>query len=183
MTCRLRRICRNDLDRVREWRMLPEITRHMYTDPQITPAEQNAWFERIAASAADLVWIIELAEADLPVGILSLTEIDAVNRRACWAYYIAQPEARGKGLAKTLELNIYRYVFEELQLNRLWCEVLTSNERVVSLHEKFGSRVEGVLREHVIKNGQKLDIVRMAVLASDWLEIKAQHAFTHIEIE
>ncbi len=183
MTCQLREIRDDDIERVREWRMLPEITRHMYTDPQITAEAQRAWFERLKVSPTDRVWIIELAESELPVGVLSLSDIDTVNRRACWAYYIARPEARGKGLAKTLELNIYRFVFEEMGLNRLWCEVLTSNDRVVALHEKFGSKVEGILREHVIKNGEKLDIVRMAVLASDWPTIQAQNDFTRIDIE
>ena len=183
MGCRLRKIREDDLERVREWRMLPEITRYMYTDPQITPEMQRAWFERIAASPHDIVWIIELTDGDVPVGVLSLSDIDRTNRRACWAYYIASAEARGKGLAKTLELNIYRYVFEELELNRLWCEVFSSNDRVVALHERFGSKVEGVLREHIIKDDETYDVVRMAMLASDWPAIRDKYTYETIDIE
>lgn len=183
MACRMRRIREDDLDRVREWRMLPEITRYMYTDPDISPADQRAWFERIQNSPHDIVWIIELTDGDVPVGVLSLSDIDQVNRRACWAYYIASPEARGKGLAKSLELNVYRYVFETMGLNRLWCEVFSSNDRVVSLHERFGSKVEGVLRQHIWKDGESYDVVRMAVLADDWPAIREAHTYTQIEVE
>ena len=35
MACRLRKIRQDDLENIREWRMLPEITRYMYTDPKI----------------------------------------------------------------------------------------------------------------------------------------------------
>jgi len=183
MASRLRRIREDDLERVREWRMLPDITRYMYSDPQITPEEQQAWFARIDASPRDRVWIIELTDGDVPVGLLSLNDIDSVHRRACWAYYIAGEEARGKGLAKTLELNIYRYVFEEMGLNRLWCEVLAFNDRVVTLHERFGSKVEGVLRQHIVKNGEKHDVVRMAMLADDWPAIREKFHYDQIEIE
>ena len=183
MACRLRLLDESDLERVRQWRMLPEITRYMYTDPQPTAEQQREWFARIGASSRDRVWIIELVEGAEPVGLMSLTDIDPVHRRACWAYYIASEAARGKGLAKTLELNIYRYVFEVMKFNRLWCEVLAFNDRVVALHERFGSNVEGVLRQHIIKNGEKHDVVRMAVLADEWPAIREKYRFDEIEIE
>ena len=183
MACRLRKVTEQDLERVREWRMLPEITRYMYSDPQISPEQQRAWFGRIDAAPRSRVWIIELTETSEPVGILSLSDIDLVHRRACWAYYIASEAAKGKGLAKTLELNLYRYVFEEMQLNRLWCEVLAFNDRVVSLHERFGSKVEGVLRQHILKNGEKHDVVRMAILADEWPDVRDKFRYDLIEIE
>lgn len=183
MACRLRNVREDDLEMVREWRMLPEITRYMYTDPQITAEDQQRWFAHVIASPRDRVWIIELIDGDIPVGLMSLTDIDHTHRRACWAYYIADERARGKGLAKSLEINIYRYVFEQLGFNRLWCEVLAFNDRVVSIHEKFGSKVEGVLRQHICKGGDVHDVVRMAVLADDWPEIQEKFACEQIAIE
>ena len=57
------------------------------------------------------------------------------------------------------------------------------NDRVVALHERFGSKVEGVLRQHIIKNGVKHDVVRMAVLADEWPDIREKYRFDEIEIE
>ncbi|MEE4206339.1 MAG: GNAT family N-acetyltransferase, partial [Erythrobacter sp.] len=147
------------------------------------PEDQRAWHRKIAASPRDRVWIIELLEGAVPVGLLSLSDIDPVHSRACWAYYIADERARGKGLAKTLELNIYAHVFETLGLHRLWCEVLAFNDRVVAIHEKFGSRVEGVLRQHIRKNGEVHDVVRMAVLSEEWPAIRERFRFDRIAIE
>ena len=183
MTCRLRRLREDDLERVRCWRMLPHVTRHIYTDPQITPEQQQAWFERISRSSGDRVWVIEMISELTPIGLLSLADIDPDHRSCSWAYYIGDDAARGKGLAKVLELNIYRYVFEVMGFNRLWCEVLSSNDRVVKLHERFGSRIEGVMRQQVLKNGTFHDVVRMAVLAADWPHIRNKRSFTQIEVE
>jgi len=194
MSYRLRLIRESDLDTVMRWRMLPEVTRYMYTDPQLTRESQGAWFDRIRDSQRDRVWIIESlpapatdaaspAPAPLALGVLSLSDIDRVNQRCAWAYYLGETTARGMGLAKTLELNVCEYVFETLGLAKLWCEVLSFNDRVVALHEKFGSKVEGVLRQHVCKNGEFHDVVRMGLLRSDWLALRGQWNYTRIDIE
>ena len=180
MTVKLRRISNDDLDMIRHWRMLPEITKYMYTDPEITPESQRLWHERISASDRDKAWLIQLSESKTDVGLLSLNDIDPVHKRCCWAYYIADDAARGKGLAKSLECNVYDYAFFKLNLNRVWCEVLAFNEKVVKLHELFGCRVEGVLREHVIKGGTRHDVVRMAILRDEWQSIREKFSYTKI---
>lgn len=183
MTVRLRRILEDDLEKIRHWRMLPEITKYMYTDPDITPELQKLWHERISASDREKAWLIQLSESGTDVGLLSLNDIDPVHKRCCWAYYIAEGAARGKGLAKSLECNIYDYAFSELDLNRVWCEVLAFNDKVVKLHELFGCQVEGVLREHVIKDATRHDVVRMGILRDEWQSIREKFSYTKIEIE
>jgi hypothetical protein len=183
MSYRLRLVREEDLPTVMRWRMSPEVTRYMYTDPQLTLEQQRQWFERIRRSERDRVWIIEAGEPLRGVGVLSLSAIDPVNRRCSWAYYLGEMSARGAGLARTLELNVYAYVFDRLGLNKLCCEVLAFNDRVVALHEKFGSRVEGTLRQHVCKNGEYHDVVCMAMLRSDWEAARDRWSFTPIEIE
>ncbi len=32
----LRKISENDLEMIMKWRMMPEVTKYMYTDPQLT---------------------------------------------------------------------------------------------------------------------------------------------------
>jgi UDP-4-amino-4,6-dideoxy-N-acetyl-beta-L-altrosamine N-acetyltransferase len=186
MAHHLRLLREDDLPTVMRWRMSPEITRHMYTDPQLTLEGQRAWFARIRASAQDRVWIIEsLPEgaAPQPVGLLSLSEIDHHHGRCSWAYYLGEESARGMGLAKALELSLCEYVFETLGLNKLCCEVLASNDRVVALHEKFGSRREGLLREHIFKHGAWHDVVRMGLLRSEWFLVRERFSWTAIPIE
>jgi UDP-4-amino-4,6-dideoxy-N-acetyl-beta-L-altrosamine N-acetyltransferase len=183
MVCRLRKVLTDDLEMVMRWRMLPEVTQYMYSDPQLTLVDQTRWLERINSTGKDSAWIIELDQPRTPVGLLSLSEMDTVHQRCAWAYYIADPAARGKGLAKPLECNVYDYVFERLGFNRLWCEVFSSNDRVVALHERFGSKVEGMLRQHIFKNGQFHDVVRMAVLKDEWLNKRKEIKYSTIEIE
>jgi RimJ/RimL family protein N-acetyltransferase len=67
-----------------------------------------------------------------------------------------------------VELNVYTYVFDVLKLNKLCCEVFCSNDLVIKIHEKYGSKIEGTLKQHILKNGQFHDIVTMGILKSEW---------------
>lgn len=178
---RLRAIREEDQDMIREWRMKPEVTKYMYTDPVITKESQKIWFRSIAYDESLKIWVIQYDDND--IGLLNITGIDKVNERCDWAYYIADDSYRGKGIGGTLECNIYDYVFNHLGLNKLCCEVFTFNEKVIKLHEKYGSEVEGTRREHIIKNGTKYDIVEMAILKEKWMSIRGDYDYPVIEIE
>lgn len=183
MSCTLRKVRADDLERVMQWRMRPEITRYMYTDPVLTLADQQRWFDRIGQDPGSRHWIIELTPSAQPVGLLSLSEIDLQHRRCSWAYYIAEPAARGIGLAKTLECNLCDHVFDVLDLNKLCCEVLAFNDKVVELHKRFGSQVEGVRRQHIRKHGEFHDVVVMGLLRADWLALRPTLRYSKIAIE
>ena len=53
-------------------------------------------------------------------------------------------------------------------LNKLWCEVLVSNEPVWRLHQSYGFQREALYRQHVMKTGQYQDVVGLGLLAEDW---------------
>lgn len=181
MSIKLRKITETSLPQIMHWRMLPEISQYMYTDPKLTMESQNHWFNRIRNDDNVRYWIIEVD--DIEIGVLDIVDIDLTNLRCCWAYYIADGNFRGRGLGKILECNIYDYVFHRLNLNKLWCEVFTFNDSVIKIHQKFGSEIEGILRQHIFKNGQFYDVVRMGITKDKWNSIKDNYTYERIEIE
>jgi UDP-4-amino-4,6-dideoxy-N-acetyl-beta-L-altrosamine N-acetyltransferase len=179
----LRKINQEDLEMIMNWRMAPEVTKYMYTDPVITLDMQKEWYEKIIINKElEKYWIIQL-DNTVDVGLLSINNIDYHNKQASWAYYIASTEARGKGLGRILECNIYDYVLNELNLNKLWCEVFEFNDKVISIHEKFGSKIEGKFIDHIYKNGEYHNVIRMAILKSDWVRLKESQQYDELTIE
>lgn len=181
MSLRLRKIKEQDLPMIIKWRTLPDVTKYMYTDPILNLDKQKEWFSKINIDKSSKYWIIEIDEVS--IGLLSITEIDIVNKKCTWAYYIADISFRGRGIATLLECNIYDYVFNKLKLNKLCCEVFEFNDKVISIHKKFGTEVEGILKEHIIKNNEKFNVVVMGILNKKWNEIKGQYKYRKIEIE
>jgi len=177
----LKRITADKLEKIMNWRTSKEVSPYMYTDPKLTIEDQKNWFENINNNSTVRYWIIVVDEID--VGVLYLYDIDVKNKRCFWGYYIGDSSAQGKGVARQLECNIYDYVFYDVGLNKLCCEVLTFNEKVIKIHEKFGSEIEGVFKQHIFKNNTFLDVVRMAILREKWDEIKSKHEYRKISIE
>ena len=63
------------------------------------------------------------------------------------------------------------YVFDTLKLNKLLCEVFVDNDKVITLHEKFGFRRESYFREHIRKNGIYKDVIGLALLKREWSQL------------
>lgn len=162
----LRPLRLDDIIRVREWRNLPDVARYMYTDHQISEGEHARWLGDAIERPDRRYWIIELDGR--PVGLANMVEISERHRRASWAFYLADPAIRGRGVGSFTEMFVMREAFEELKLNKLCCEVLGSNEAVVAMHEKFGFMIDGVLRQHIWKVDHFEDVVCMSMTADEY---------------
>jgi len=111
------------------------------------------WFNRTMADPTCRYWIIVCDDKD--VGIVNIFNLDRRQQRCYWAFYIAEQELRGKGVGSFVEYSVLKYVFDQLQLRKLCCEVLAFNEPVIEMHRKFGFQIEGRLRAHVMKGGNR----------------------------
>lgn len=151
---------------LRAWRNQPEVAKYMFTDHYITETEHAAWFAGIANDSTRRYWIIVCDGAD--VGLLSLEGIDRVHERCYWAFYVASPDMRGKGIGSFAEYAVLHQVFDVMGLYRLCGEVLATNEPVLRMHESFGFRQEGTLREHAVKDGKRVDVIMVGMLRPEW---------------
>lgn len=165
-TVTLRDLTEEDRERLHVWRNSPEVAAYMYTDHHISRAEHNRWFDGLSTDPRRRYWVIETDGK--PVGLANLAEIDPNHSRCAWAYYLADPSVRGLGVGSFVEFWMIEHVFGALGLNRLWCEVLISNEAVWKLHQSYGFQREALYRQHVMKNGQYQDVVGLGLLADDW---------------
>lgn len=166
----LRALQDSDKDRLYDWRNRPEVAAYMYTDHQIAPDEHARWFAGIAGDARRAYWIIELD--GLPVGPANFYDIDRSQGRASWAYYLADPSVRGKGVGGYVEYLMIEQAFGPMGLRKLWCEVLVPNEAVWKLHRKFGFKEEALYRAHVVKGGVAQDVMGLGLLAEEWPTVR-----------
>ena len=64
---------------------------------------------------------------------------------------------------------IMKYGFNDLNLNRIWCEVY-SNNAAIDIYEKVGFVREGTLRQNVFKDGEYLDSTILSILKHEYYE-------------
>ena len=166
----LKKIERHDIELIRKWRNDKDVSQYMYNEDYISELDQVKWFDSIAKSNNSIYWMIEYEGKN--IGLASITEISKSLQSCFWAFYIGDMTYRGAGVGAKVEYKIIEYVFSDLKLNKLRCEVFVFNDKVIKLHEKFGFRREAYYREHCIKGKIKLDVIGLALLKSDWDSLK-----------
>lgn len=160
----LRDIADDELELMLSWRNVPAVRANMYTQHEISLDEHLAWWKRSAAREDVRYFMYEFQ--GVPSGIVGITQIDRQNCNSSWAFY-ASPDAR-RGTGVKMECLALDYVFKDLRLHKLYCEVLAFNAAVIKLHQKFGFQVEGVFRQQHRQDEEFVDIYRLGLLASEW---------------
>lgn len=112
------------------------------------------WFEKIKndISRFDCVFFFE----DRIVGMGGLTHINITNKNAELYVYL-DPSFQGKGLGLQSTIELCKYGFYRLGLNKIYLYTFSENIRANKLYEKVNFKLEGVLRKHSYKNGELCD--------------------------
>ncbi|MBY6269980.1 UDP-4-amino-4,6-dideoxy-N-acetyl-beta-L-altrosamine N-acetyltransferase [Parageobacillus thermoglucosidasius] len=159
------------LEMVLNWRNQEHIRAVMFHDRVISLEEHRKWFDRVKRDKRTIVKIFYLE--NVPVGVVNFTNIDFENGKCSWGFYIGDQSApKGSGtLMGYLALN---FIFDELNIRKLCAEIIDSNERSIRYHQRLGFRTEGVLKKHVLKNNQYVDVILMALFNKQWKEQKSK---------
>lgn len=134
-----------------------------------SPARMRAFFDRVSQGTMDLVLAIVLKDGDRHIGNVGLHDINWQHRRAELRIILGEADARGHGFGSEAIRLLLRHAFEKLNLHRVALGVRADHEEAVRAYEKCGFIVEGRFREHQLRAGVWHDILRMAVLAKDFM--------------
>ncbi len=78
------------------------------------------------------------------------------------------PNYWGLGYATEAAQAILNFGFQELQLHRIWAQVLAENSASQRVLEKLGMHLEGRLHEDEYFKGQRWDTLIYAILYDEW---------------
>lgn len=181
MKIELRRVTENDLEVLMNWRNSEEISQTLFTNVKLTMEDQRRWFEKLQKDDTQIRWIV-FAD-DKPIGSMYLVDIDYVNKRCEHGWFIAEKEYRSFPFALSLRWNMYDYVFDRLNLNRLYGYVMDNNKGVIKLIKIGGPEMEGTLKEHVCKDGVYHDVAVFGITKSMWHEKKSSFKYEKYSME
>jgi UDP-4-amino-4,6-dideoxy-N-acetyl-beta-L-altrosamine N-acetyltransferase len=167
--CKLRPVAERDLDILLAWRNSPAIRRNMFNDHIITPEEHRAWFERSRNSkhSSHLLFL----HGDRPLGTVNVRDIDHINGRCVWGFYIGDPGApKGSGVA--MACLAIDYIFNTIGMRKICSEAFAFNTASINYHGKLGFCEEGRLRAHQLKEGKYEDIIIFGLFRHEWEEVR-----------
>ncbi|OOF08502.1 UDP-4-amino-4,6-dideoxy-N-acetyl-beta-L-altrosamine N-acetyltransferase [Salinivibrio sp. PR5] len=160
-----------DSDTLWHWRNRPTVRQFMYTQHEISHDEHKAWFSHMLANTHRYFYIVYKCvdgQPDKPLGVVNL-DLDSENRTsATWAFYAAPNAPRGSGAL--MEFGALSLAFETLGVTQLNCEVLSHNQGVVRLHQRFGFHETPQSRQRTfsLPEGKTVEIVCLSLSADEW---------------
>lgn len=112
---------------------------------------------------------LAIAARDVPDELLGTASLRryARDRRAELGYWLAAA-VWGRGIATEAAAALVDYGFRELELSRIYAQVLSGNAASERVLEKLGMQHEGVKRQHVRKGRNLRDVAIYGLLRSEW---------------
>lgn len=161
----LRPMSGNDLPLVLQWRNSERVRANMYTDNLISIKEHQDWFTNAKGDPKSKYFVFE--HKGTPVGVVNIVQIDDRNGKCYWGFYLGDPDAP-KTSGPAMEFLALEYMFNTLEMRKVYCEVFVFNEPVIKLHKKFGFVEEGKFVGHVLKNNKYEDVLSLAIFKDVW---------------
>jgi UDP-4-amino-4,6-dideoxy-N-acetyl-beta-L-altrosamine N-acetyltransferase len=167
LICKLRKIEEKDLEQLREWRNSDFVRNRMISRNLISKDQQISWFEKNKSNETRIDFMIEKNDGT-PIGSANIFDINHEHKRAEWGFYLGKEEFTMGGYGLEAMILVYRYGFEILGLEKVYCQTLASNSKVVQMHKTFGLEEEGVLKQHYLFNGEWDDVHYMSLFKENY---------------
>jgi UDP-4-amino-4,6-dideoxy-N-acetyl-beta-L-altrosamine N-acetyltransferase len=163
---RLRALNKADVPIFLQWRNDPEIRTLMLGNRFPVTAElEEAWFnERLNDRSNKIVYFtIETLNEKSPIGFIHLSNIDWISRTAMLGITIGNKNFHNKGYGSEAIGILLKYAFNELNIRKIYLEVVSFNERARKTYSSLGFSDEGTKIRHVYYNNEWHDIHLMAL--------------------
>lgn len=162
---RARKMRESDLDAVLRWRNHPNVRKCMLSQHEITMAEHLAWFKRSEKDGTRSLLVVE--ENDLMMGSVVFSNVSCAGTTE-WSFYVDPDRPAGTG-HKVCEAAL-DFAFSELHIYKVVGHVLDFNDASIRTHLRLGFSQEGILREHHLIDGKRLDLIVFGLVSLEWCE-------------
>jgi RimJ/RimL family protein N-acetyltransferase len=166
----LRELAREDIPLVNRWRQDRDLVDGLGAPARyISEDVDQAWFDDYLRRRGNDVRCTILVDGEPePVGLVSLTGIDSVHRRAELHLMIGRRDLHGRGIGTVATQEMLRHAFGDLNLHRVFLSVLAHNRAALRVYEKAGFAREGLARDAAYKRGRYEDMIQMAILSHEF---------------
>jgi len=153
---RLRQLQEKDAEGMLEWMQDPEIRKSFRFGNEEVKREDILKFIEAAETEPIEGKSIHYAivdEQDEYLGTISLKNVDLLAKKAEYAISLRR-KAQGMGIGIQATKKILENAFDKFELERVYLNVLSDNERAIHLYEKCGFSYEGEFRKHLFLRGE-----------------------------
>jgi RimJ/RimL family protein N-acetyltransferase len=149
----------------------PEVSSNLTPDIPfpITLQEEEKWFDSITALNDTYKFAIETIDDNKFIGGCSINGVDWKNGVATIGIFIGSREYRGSGYGTDAMGILMKFIFMQMNINKIRLTVFSFNEGAIRCYEKCGFKIEGILRQEIFRDGKWYDKIAMGLLREEYL--------------
>lgn len=165
----LRQYREDDLNKLWEIMNEEEFKRNVVTGIPypVTLSDVEEDYKKISAYKDTYDFAIESIDEGKYIGECGIKKVDWKNRKT-EIYIFLGNEYVGKGYGTDAIQVLLRFIFEQMNLNKVKLTVFSFNTRAIKCYEKCGFKIEGKLRDELYKDGNYQDLIIMGILKEEF---------------
>lgn len=132
--------------------------------------KEEEWFESQLDRDDEKQFTIHVLNSQEPIGNCGLHQIDHQNRRATLGIMIGNPDYWDQGLGTESVRLVTDFGFTVLNFRAIYLSVVGFNLRAQEVYKKVGYRKAGQLRNFIVVDGQRYDLIWMDILRQEFYE-------------
>lgn len=134
----------------------------------MTKWQEEEWVRSRKANA-DFTYdfAIEDLETGKYIGGCSINECDVKNRTCTIGIMIGDKDYWSKGYGSDALKVLIKFIFEEVNMNKIKLKVFSFNTRAIACYKKVGFKEEGILKKELYRNGKYHDEILMAIFKNE----------------
>jgi len=158
-----------NLKQLRHWRNLPELRKYFREYRILSEKMQENWFKKIQKDTNQYNFEIHVPQGDSSklIGHCGLYYINWIHRSGEFGIYIGDRTFLSGGYGADALRTLLTYGFNDLNLNRIWCEVYGNND-ALGIYRHIGFKDEGVLRQSYFNEGKYWDSYILSMLKTEY---------------
>jgi diamine N-acetyltransferase len=166
---KLRKLMPKDAEGMLGWMKDPSVNRFFRFEAEMMTTERVLDFIQLSQDTEKDMHLAIVDDDDAYMGTISLKNIDIIASNAEYAISTCA-RVHGTGVAFEATKEILRIAFKDLNLHRVYLNVLEDNERANRFYQKLGFVFEGRFREHLMVHGELKSLNWYSILKSEYVK-------------
>jgi ribosomal-protein-alanine N-acetyltransferase len=150
------------------WLNDPEVINYIELEKGYTAEQLEKYIHEVEKKNI-LFWAIIVKQSSKHIGNIKIDPVNVKDGLCEYGILLGDKGEWGKGLAKEASLKVIDYCFNILHLRKMTLGVVEKNINAVELYKKIGFIIEGVYKDHIFRNDQYMNTLRMALFNKNYL--------------
>ena len=142
-----------------KWVNNPSLRTFIGTKFPVNKVEHEKWFLNKSQDTYNKTFGIQIKETKRIIGLVGNSNFEPLDRTTSIFIYLGDTKDRNNGYGKEA-LNLFTsFCFNSLNSRKIWAHIFDFNKASIRLFTNSGYFKEGLLKEHVFRDGIYNDVV------------------------